>query len=129
MKKRFMVTASKKIVAADEDEMGMGPVLDDMEDLDDSFSEQLDDVADTVEDIQDTVTDDEHQEDSIDIEVENNIAGHYIAECDKCKNVFISATVLSDQVVESVTGICPICKEESDQYLKWVIKLAEEEQV
>lgn len=128
MKTRFKVTASK-IVAADEDEMNVVSNFGDVDDLDDSFSEQLDDVADTVEDIQDTVSDDDHQEDSIDIEVENNIAGHYIAECDKCKNVFISATVLSDQVVESVTGICPICKEESDQYLKWVIKLAEEEQV
>jgi hypothetical protein len=128
MKTRFKVTASK-IVAAEEDEMNVVSNFGDVDDLDDSFSEQLDDVADTVEDIQDTVSDDDHQEDSIDIEVENNIAGHYIAECDKCKNVFISATVLSDQVVESVTGICPICKEESDQYLKWVIKLAEEEQV
>ena len=127
MKTRFKVTASR-IVAADEDEMVMGPSLNDIEDLDDSFSEQLDDVADTVEDIQDTVTDDDHQEDSIDIDVENNIAGHYIAECDKCKNVFISATVLSDQIVESVTGVCPICKEESEQYLKWVIKPIEEEQ-
>ena len=128
MKTRFTVTASKKIVAAEDDDMVMGPSLGDIDDLDDSFSEQLDDVADTVEDIQDTVTDDDHQEDSIDIEVENNIAGHYIAECDKCKNVFISATVLSDQVVEYVSGVCPICKEESDQYLKWVIKPVEEEQ-
>lgn len=127
MKTRFKVTASR-IVAADEDEMVMEPPLNDIEDLDDSFSEQLDDVADTVEDIQDTVSDDDHQEDTINIEVENNIAGHYIAECDKCKNVFISATVLSDQVVECVTGICPICREESDQYLKWVIKPVEEEQ-
>lgn len=127
MKTRFKVTASK-IVAAEDDELNMTPNLGEIDDLDDSFSEQLDDVADTVEDIQDVVTDDDHQEDSINIEVDNNIAGHYIAECDKCKNVFISATVLSDQVVESVTGICPICREESDQYLKWVIKLAEEEQ-
>ena len=127
MKTKFKVTASK-IVAAEEDEIVINPSIGDIEDLDDSFSEQLDDVADTVEDIQDVVTDDDHQEDSINIEVDNNIAGHYIAECDKCKNVFISATVLSDQVIESVTGICPICREESDQYLKWVIKLAEEEQ-
>ena len=128
MKTKFKVTASK-IVAAEEDEIMINPSIGEVEDIDDSFSDQLDDVADTVEDIQDVVNDDDHQEDSIDIEVENNIAGHYIAECDKCKNVFISATVLSDQVVESVTGICPICREESDQYLKWVIKLAEEEQV
>lgn len=127
MKTRFKVTASK-IVAAEEDELNMTPNLGEIDDLDDSFSEQLEDVADTVEDIQDTVSDDDHQEDTINIEVENNIAGHYIAECDKCKNVFISATVLSDQVVECVTGVCPICREESDQYLKWVIKPVEEEQ-
>lgn len=127
MKTKFKVTASK-IVAAEEDEMFMNPSIGEMDDMDDSFSEQLDDVADTVEDIQDVVTDDDHQEDSVNIEVENNIAGHYIAECDKCKNVFISATVLSDQVVESVFGICPICREESEQFLKWVINLAEEAQ-
>lgn len=127
MKTRFKVTASK-IVAAEDDELNMTPNLGEIDDLDDSFSDQLEDVADTVEDIQDTVTDDDHQEDTINIEVENNIAGHYIAECDKCKNVFISATVLSDQIVECVTGVCPICREESDQYLKWVIKPVEEEQ-
>ena len=127
MKTRFKVTASK-IVAAEDDELNMTPNLGEIDDLDESFSEQLEDVADTVEDIQDTVSDDDHQEDSINIDVENNISGHYIAECDKCKNVFISATVLSDQVVECVTGVCPICREESDQYLKWVIKPVEEEQ-
>lgn len=127
MKTRFKVTASK-IVAAEDDELNMTPNLGEIDDLDDSFSDQLEDVADTVEDIQDTVSDDDHQEDTINIEVENNIAGHYIAECDKCKNVFISATVLSDQIVECVTGVCPICREESDQYLKWVIKPVEEEQ-
>ena len=127
MKTRFKVTASK-IDAAEDDELNMTPNLGEIDDLDDSFSDQLEDVADTVEDIQDTVSDDDHQEDTINIEVENNIAGHYIAECDKCKNVFISATVLSDQIVECVTGVCPICREESDQYLKWVIKPVEEEQ-
>ena len=128
MKTKFKVTASK-VVAAEEDEIFMNPSIGEVEDVDDSFSEQLDDVADTVEDIQDVVTDDDHQEDDTIIEVDNNIAGHYIAECDKCKNVFISATMLSDQVVESVTGICPICREESEQFLKWVIKLAEDEQI
>lgn len=128
MKTKFKVTASK-VVGAEEDEIFMNPSIGEVEDVDDSFSEQLDDVADTVEDIQDVVTDDDHQEDDTIIEVDNNIAGHYIAECDKCKNVFISATMLSDQVVESVTGICPICREESEQFLKWVIKLAEDEQI
>lgn len=124
MKTKFKITASK-IVAAEEDEI-MVPGLGEIDDVDDSFSEQLDDVADTVEDIQDTVSDDDHQEDSIDIEVENNISGHYIAECDKCKNIFLSATVLSDQEIECVTGICPVCREESDQYLKWVAVTVEE---
>ena len=128
MKTRFRVTAGK-IIAAEDDELNMTPNLREIDDLDDSFSDQLEDVADTVEDIQDTVTDDDHQEDSVNIEIENNISGHYIAECNKCKNVFISATVLSDQIVECVTGVCPICREESDQYLKWVIKPVEEEQV
>lgn len=128
MKTKLKVTASK-VVAAEEDEIFMNPSIGEVEDVDDSFSEQLDDVADTVEDIQDVVTDDDHQEDDTIIEVDNNIAGHYIAECDKCKNVFISATMLSDQVVESVTGICPICREESEQFLKWVIELAEDVQI
>lgn len=124
MKTKFKITASK-IVAAEEDDI-MVSGLEEIDDVDDSFSEQLDDVADTVEDIQDTVSDDDHQEDSIDIEVENNISGHYIAECDKCKNIFLSATVLSDQEIECVTGICPVCREESDQYLKWVAVTVEE---
>lgn len=124
MKTKFKITASK-IVAAEEDDI-MVSGLGEIDDVDDSFSEQLDDVADTVEDIQDTVSDDDHQEDSIDIEVENNISGHYIAECDKCKNIFLSATVLSDQEIECVTGICPVCREESDQYLKWVAVTVEE---
>lgn len=125
MKTKFKVTASK-IVGAEEDEIFMNPSVREMDDIDDSFSEQLDDVADTVEDIQDVVSDDDHQEDSVDIEIENNIGGHYIAECSKCKNVFLSATVLSDQEVECVTGICPVCREESDQYLKWVAIPVEE---
>ena len=65
MKTRFKVTASK-IVAAEDDELNMTPNLGEIDDLDDSFSDQLEDVADTVEDIQDTVTDDDHQEDEHD---------------------------------------------------------------
>lgn len=91
----------------------------DTEDADDTFTDTLDDVADTVEDIQDSV--DGIEEDDINIDMDNNIAGHYIAECDGCHGVFISATLESDQEVEKVSGVCPLCNKETDQYLKWVI--------
>ena len=117
---------SARIVAANEDE---GPEFDEysVEDLgdEDTFTDTLDDVADTVEDIQDSV--DEVEEDDITIDMNNNITGHYIAECDTCHGVFISATIESDQVVEKVSGICPLCQKETEQYLKWVIKDARQE--
>lgn len=122
--KRFTVKASKnssfktksrRITAALDDE------FDNYEDdLDQNFGDTLDDLSDAVEDIQDTV--DDIKEDEENIEVDNNITGHYIAECEKCRNIFISATVESDQKVTKVTGTCPICGEETDQYLKWIIR-------
>lgn len=121
MKRRFRVTASsdgtrKVVYAADEDvEDTSFDNFDDEIDLD----ETIDDVADTVEDIQDDL--DEVEEDKPSIDTDNNIAGHYIAECEKCHEVFISAVIESDQQVDHVSGICPLCGEQSDQYLKWVI--------
>lgn len=108
-----------RIVAADEDEDDIfGPDIDELAD-DDDFNDTLDDVADTVEDIQDAV--DEVDEDAVDIEMDNNIANHYIAECDKCHGIFISAMIESDQEVEKISGVCPLCEKETDQYLKWII--------
>lgn len=114
------VTASEKvtgetIVAADddfvtEDETGLNDALDDVQD-------QVEDIQDQVEDI---------DEDEIDIEVNNNIDGHYIAECDRCHQVFISAVVESDQDVESISGVCPLCGKESEQLLKWIIRSKED---
>lgn len=72
--------------------------------------------------------DDEFEEDpetEPNIETDNNIAGHYIVECDRCHGIFISALMESDQVVETITGICPLCEKESDQYVKWVVKPVE----
>ena len=86
----------------------------------DSFVDTLEDVQDTVEDIQDDV--DDIEKDDIDIETDNNITDHYIAECDNCHGVFISSVILSDQELEKVSGVCPLCDKESDQYLKWIIK-------
>ena len=113
-------STKSRVVAADEDEEDdlFGPGIDDLED-DDDFNDTLDDVADTVEDIQDAV--DEVDEDDVDIEMDNNIANHFIAECDGCHGVFISAVIESDQEVEKISGVCPLCEKETDQYLKWVI--------
>lgn len=85
-------------------------------------NDSLDDIADNVEDIQEEINDVE--EDRVNIELDNNITDHYIAECEKCKGIFISAMTESDQIVDSIHGTCPICEEESDQYLLWIIKEA-----
>ena len=83
-------------------------------------AESIDDLADAVDDMQDTV--DDMSEDEVDIQMDNNITNHFIAECDVCHGVFISALVESDQDVYTITGKCPLCDKESEQYLKWVIK-------
>ena len=87
---------------------------------DDGMMDAISDMQDDIEDIQDSVED--IKEDEVDIEINNNIANHYIAECASCQGVFISAVVQSDQEVEKITGVCPLCGKETDQYLKWVIK-------
>lgn len=110
---------SRYIKAAEEDEEFDDYEMDDMTD-DDSVLDAIDDVADNVEDLQDSV--DEMQEDESEIELNNNIADHYIAECDRCKGIFISAVVDSDQQIDHVTGTCPLCGKETEQYLKWVIR-------
>ena len=118
------VTASTTYVkAADEDFDEFDDV--DMEDVDDADGviDALDDLSDNVEELQDAV--DDIEEDQVDIAVNNNIADHFIAECDRCHGIFISAVVDSDQDIEYVTGLCPLCGRETDQYLKWIIKAAE----
>lgn len=117
-------TAGRKTILADnEDEM-----YDDATDeYDDEFVDTLDDVADNIEDIQDSV--DDIEEDDPTIDMDNNISNHFIAECESCHGIFISATIESDQEVEKVTGVCPLCEKETDQYLKWVIKDVENAEV
>lgn len=97
-------------------------------DMDDEFVDTVDDLSDSVDDIQDTLDEidgTEIEEDDIDIEIDNNIANHYIAECDTCHGIFVSALVESDQDVEKVSGICPLCDKETDQYLKFIIRPVE----
>lgn len=109
------ITASTRITAADESDDGSDY---------DGINDTLDDMADNIEVMQDTL--DDVTEDDPDIEIDNNITNHYIAECDKCSGVFISAVTESDQEVQSVTGICPICGKESEQLLKWIVREANE---
>lgn len=105
----------RRIVAADEDFMN-DPY---------DFSEAVDDLAENVEEVQDTI--DDMDEDDPCIEVNNNIEDHLIAECERCHGIFISAILQSDMEIDHVTGTCPLCGRESNQYLKWVVKPAETE--
>lgn len=114
------VNTKRNVFAADEDEDMFNPGASDGLLDDGDFNDTLDDVADTVSDIQDVV--EEIDEDDVDIEVDNNITNHYIAECDTCHGVFVSAMIRSDQIVEKISGVCPLCEKQSDQYLKWVIQ-------
>ena len=110
------------IVAADEDTFEREDDFD-LNDADDAdgLLDAIDDVSDNVDDLKDSI-DDDVEEDSVDNAVNNNIEGHYIAECDGCNNVFISAILESDQQIDHVSGICPVCGKETDQHLKWIIR-------
>lgn len=124
-----MHISKQRIYGADDD----FETFDDVEEFDDvpaddgyeedDLNDTLDGIAEDVEDMQDTI--DEVTEDDENIEVDNNIDGHYIAECNKCGGIFISAVIESDQQVEKITGTCPLCEKESDQFLKWVVKAVE----
>lgn len=86
----------------------------------DSVDDSLDNIEDTLDDINDAL--DSFQEDNIDIDTENNISDHYIAECEKCHGIFITAVTESDQKIDRISGTCPLCDQDCDQYLKWVVK-------
>lgn len=121
-KKGKVIKSSKStILAAEEDEDPFADIPDeDLDFGDDSLDDTLEDISDSIEDMQDSL--DEIVEDDPSIEIDNNIANHYIAECEKCKGVFISAIIESDQSVEHISGQCPLCGKDSDQYLKWVVR-------
>lgn len=116
MRKR--IGSYRPVMAAEGDE---NDFAFDVEDTDD-MSDTLDDVADTVDDLQDVVDQiDDAPQDTI-LDVDNNISNHYIAECERCHEVFISAVVESDTEMDSVQGECPCCHEQTKQYLKWIIR-------
>lgn len=87
----------------------------------DSITDTIEDISDAVDTLQDSV-DDITEQDASSIEIENNIGGHFIAECETCGGIFISAVLESDNNAESIVGNCPICNKETTQDLKWIIK-------
>ena len=122
-----VVNSATAIMAADDDDPFSDMGFDQPEDEDLAPQEDVDDVSDTLDDMADTLDDLNDalsgiEEDDVDIETENNISDHLIAECEKCHGVFITSIIQSDQAIEKVSGTCPLCDEECDQYIKWVIR-------
>lgn len=93
------------------------------EDPSDGLEGSLNDLADRVEDVQSMT--DEMDEDAVAIEKTNNITDHFIVECDGCQGIFISALIESSEPVRTIHGICPLCRKETDQFVKWVIRDAQ----
>lgn len=133
---RILCNTRQSIMAADDDMPNFADTPDmesdmDFEDpgadedfSDESFDDTPDDGFEDESDVEDDY-EEEIQEDDVNIEVDNNITGHYIAECDRCHGIFISAVTESDAEVTSINGVCPLCEKESEQFLKWVIKEVE----
>ena len=108
--------SKRRVYAADENVFeGMGDNPD--PDFDEAEAEDLtDDMGE------------DGQQDGSTIEIDNNIVNHLIAECQNCHGIFISAMIASDQSVESINGVCPLCNKDTEQSLKWIIKDYPEEE-
>lgn len=119
MRKR--IATAKPVLAASDDFVSVQDVGD--------VSDALDEASDKIDDLQEAVSDvDEYPHDPV-FDIENNIDNHYIAECDRCHEVFISAVVESDSEVSSVQGECPCCHEETTQNLKWIVRNVNSEEL
>lgn len=118
------VKASKAIMAAGDDDFfndeDVPGSFEGSEHSDDSVGDEIDDLADSVDALKDSI--DDVKQDQPELEIDNNISNHYICECDQCHNIFISAIIESDQEIDHITGVCPVCEKESEQYIKWVIR-------
>ena len=91
------------------------------EDMDETTFEGPDLQDADVDDIQGDMGE-EGQQDGTTIDIDNNIVNHLIAECENCHGIFISAMLASDQTIESINGVCPLCSKDTEQSLKWIIK-------
>lgn len=122
-RKSSIVASSKRYVRAAEEDEDFGYNFDD--ENEDNIQDTLDDVQDSVDDMQDAVEDVE--EDAVNIDTDNNISNHYIVECEMCHGIFISAMTESEQEVSEISGVCPLCEEDTTQRIKWVIHDVETE--
>lgn len=127
---RTPIKSSTAIMAADDDDFfndgrDMPGSFGGGESSDDAVGDEIDDLADSVDDLKDSI--DEVKKDQTELEIDNNIANHYICECDQCHNIFISAIIESDQEIDHITGVCPVCEKESEQRIKWVIRSINDE--
>ena len=110
----------RRVFAAEnvfEDEGGFGGGFADGPEL--NGEENTDEVAEDLGE--------DGEQDGSTIEVDNNIANHLIAECQNCHGIFISAMLASDQTIESINGVCPLCNKNTEQFLKWIVKEYPEE--
>lgn len=119
-----------KIVHAKTDKSGnrkvyaAGNVFADESEMVDDFEggEDIDDAAESFEEQEEYDMGEDGEQDASTIDVDNNIFNHLIAECENCKGIFISAMIGSDQAVESINGICPLCNKETEQTFIGIIK-------
>ena len=93
---------------------------------DNVFEDMPDFEAPVDEDIEEEVVEEnlgeDGEQDSSTVDVENNITNHLIAECENCHGIFISAMIASDQVVDSINGVCPLCNKDTEPALRWIVK-------
>lgn len=114
-----MKITKRSIMAADD--FDESSIFDDEE----GFEEDLGDAIDEEEgEFEEEESDNsaDMQEDDVNIDVDNNVVNHLIAECDNCHGIFISAMIASEQEIESINGICPLCNKDTTQVLRWIIK-------
>lgn len=118
------IKASTDIMSAAEDDFfsdeAVPGFFEGSEPSDNSVGDEIDNLADSVDELQDSI--DDVKQDQTELEIDNNIANHYICECDQCHNIFISAIIESDQEIDHITGVCPVCEKESEQRIKWIIR-------
>lgn len=113
-----MKITRRSIMAADD--FDESSIFDDEEGFEEDIDNAVDGEEIPEEDIDNESTD--VQEDDVDIDIDNNIVNHLIAECDNCHGIFISAMIASEQEIESINGICPLCNKDTTQTLRWIIK-------
>lgn len=109
------IKRSAKVLAAD------NVFADRIDEAEEEEAEVEADIDEEIAELEETLDDDFKQDNST-VEIDNNITNHLIAECQNCHGIFISAMLASDQVIDSINGVCPLCDKDTEQALRWIIK-------